>query len=87
MATITCDCELYEVCPNCAPTPEYYDGAAKALAAAIPKIEPRYSLTDIRELAREYADEHEGVARLSLQIMGKEFADWVERKEKEQDVR
>lgn len=77
----TCDCELYEVCPVCAPTQGYYDKAAEAVAAAIPVSPQMYSLNDIREITREYANEHEGPARLSLQIMTDKLVAWMAKRE------
>lgn len=97
MSATTCDCEIYEICSICAPTPEHYESAVAAYTApeAVPQPlsgialvdDSRYTLAELTGLGREYADAarkcwaETDVVDTELQLSL--FIAWLARKEKE----
>lgn len=59
---MTCQCEIYEICRECATTPIEYETAVKAHNDVVRQIQPTpksYTLAQLEQLAREYCDEWE----------------------------
>lgn len=55
-----CDCEVFEICPSCAPDEPTYAKAVVANDEAVRSIEPSeksYTVEEIKSLARVFATE------------------------------
>lgn len=80
-----CDCEVYEICPSCAPNePTYAKAAAANNEAAQRRSEPSspsYTLAELNELAKRWADENEATNDARWIVSG--LLAWLGKKERE----
>lgn len=56
---MACQCEIFEICPECATTPLQYETAVKAHDDVVRQVQPlpkSYTLTELEQLAWQYAD-------------------------------
>lgn len=53
-----CDCEVFEICPSCAPDePTYAKAASSDVALSMKPSSPSYTVAEIKSLARVFATE------------------------------
>lgn len=84
-----CDCEVYEICPSCAPSEAAYANAAAAhdevVRSTVPSS-PSYTLKEVSELAQVYTNEivvPTVTDRRILQLQLGRFLTWLAKRERE----
>lgn len=91
MGVIACDCQIYEICPSCAPTPAHYQRAAAAYAApekipteksGVALTDHCYTLDEIKLLAMEFVDDN-SPDNFERQLLLSVFIEWLQQREKE----
>lgn len=93
MTMITCDCEIYEICPSCAPSQAAFDHAVEQRKIALrdaeilPPPSPSYTLAEIELLAEKYVVIHGIKDDLTPQLFLSLFLEWLKRREKEEGGR
>lgn len=89
---ITCDCEIceiYEICPSCAPSQAAFDRAVEQRKIALrdaeilPPSSPSYTLAEIEQLAEKYVVIHGIKDDLTPQLFLSLFLEWLKRREKD----
>lgn len=80
-----CDCEVYEICPSCAPSEPTYAKAAAANDEAARRrsesLSPSYTLAELEQLAKHF----DKALNLSIveQLALSTFLAWLASEEKE----
>lgn len=86
---MTCQCEIYEICPECAPSREAFLKAASDHDDVIRqhRVSPSksYTLDELERLAREFNNEqeHQDEHPIGLQLVLSLFLAWARKRERE----
>lgn len=83
---MSCQCEVFEVCPDCVPLEEYVAIRRlrdKDLNRRITQPSKSYTLADIEQLAREWATENE--ATTDARWIVSSLIAWLQRRERERN--
>lgn len=84
---MSCQCEVYEICAQCAPSQEAFLRAVRdhdeAVNCQSPSSSPSYTLADLEALMREWLQVPNGPVDYSPASTMSTFLAWLGRKERE----
>lgn len=81
---MSCQCEIYEICSQCAPSQEAFLKAVRdrdEVVSRLPSSSPSYTLAELMELGREWARSTGG--ELTDDMAVSRFLLWLGKKERE----
>lgn len=83
---MSCQCEIYEICAQCAPSQEAFLKAVRDHDEVVNRHQPKspspsYTLAELNELAKRWADENEATNDARWIVSG--LLAWLGKKERE----